>query len=66
MNTLNKADLIQLMVNLELANEELMEELRSFDQLMRRVGFKDGIETIRATATALTKDYKQDDENSNN
>lgn len=62
MKTLNKADLIQLMVDLELANEELLEELRSFDQLMRQVGFKDGIDTIKATATELTKNYTMGDQ----
>lgn len=62
MKTLNKADLIQLMVDFELANEELKEELRSFDQLMRQVGFKDGIDTIKATANELTKNYKTDDQ----
>lgn len=64
MNALNKADLIQLMVNLELANEELIEELRSFDQLMRQVGFKEGIDTIKATAFELTKNFDEDEESS--
>jgi hypothetical protein len=62
MKTLNKADLIQLMVDLELANEELLEEIRSFDQLMRQVGFKDGIDTIKITAVELTKNYDETDE----
>ncbi len=62
MNSLNKSDLIQLMVNLELANEELIEELRSFDQLMRQVGFKDGIETIKATAIEFANDFENEEE----
>jgi hypothetical protein len=62
MKTLNKADLIQLMVDLELANEELLEEIRSFDQLMRQVGFKDGIDTIKITAIELTKNYDETNE----
>lgn len=57
MNIVNKADLIQIMVDIELANEELMEELRSFDQLMRRVGFKNGIETVKATALELEQSF---------
>lgn len=65
MEALNKADLIQLMVDLELANEELLDELRSFDQLMRQVGFKDGIDTIKVTAIELTKNYTVEDQPEN-
>ena len=53
---MKKADLIQIMIDLELANEELREELQMFDDLMRQVGFTNGIETVKATAFELTKD----------
>jgi hypothetical protein len=52
---MKKADLIQIMVDLELANEELKAELEAFDDLMRRVGFANGIQTVKATADELTK-----------
>lgn len=57
MINVNKADLIQIMVDIELANEELLEELRSFDQLMRRIGFKNGIETVKETALELERNF---------
>ena len=55
---MKKADLIQLMVDLELANEELTAELKAFDFLMRQVGFTNGIETVKATAEELTSEQK--------
>lgn len=53
---MKKADLIQIMVDLELANEELKAELQAFDQLMRKVGFSQGIETIKATAIDIARE----------
>ena len=52
---MKKVDLIMIMADLELANQEIKEELTRFDQLMRRVGFVNGIETVKATALELTR-----------
>ncbi len=50
---MTKADLIQRMVDLELANEELIAELAYFDTLMRQIGFAQGIDTVKATAQEI-------------
>jgi hypothetical protein len=53
---MKKADLIQIMVDLELANDELRAEIADFDKLMRRVGFSNGIETVKTTAKELNNE----------
>lgn len=59
---LTKSDLLQLMVDLEFANEELRVELATFDRLMRKVGFADGIATIKATVRELQKEEKSNED----
>lgn len=38
---------------LELQNRDLLEELTKLDQLMRKVGFSEGLITVKETAKAL-------------
>lgn len=45
--------LIKKMSQLETMNDQLMSELVYIDQLMRSVGFTNGLETVKITAKEL-------------
>ena len=48
---------------LESVNDQLMAELTSVDQLMRRVGFENGLQTVKNTAQGLFDgDYIEEQE----
>ncbi len=47
---MKKAELIKQMIQLEMANEELLEEIYETDQIMRRIGFSNGLATVKAVA----------------
>ena len=53
-------DLIARKRELELVNNQLWNELVYLDQLMRRVGFSNGLETVKATAEALSDEQEDD------
>ena len=48
-----KEELLNKMSKLESLNDQLLAELSYVDQLMRSVGFTDGLATIKATAIEL-------------
>ena len=50
---MTKKDLLKEVARLESVNDHLLTELSQTDQLMRLVGFKDGIETVKTTALEL-------------
>ncbi|WP_068468640.1 hypothetical protein [Candidatus Protochlamydia phocaeensis] len=50
---MTKKDLQNEIARLESLNDHLLTELSYIDHLMRLVGFKDGIETVKATALEL-------------
>ena len=50
---MNQAELEQKKATLETQNDQLLSELAYIDQLMRKVGFSNGLETVKATAYEL-------------
>ena len=50
---MNKEDLYKRKHELELVRDQLWSELIYVDELMRRVGFTDGLNTVKATASEL-------------
>lgn len=52
---MNKEELINRRAQLETENDQLRAELAYLDSLMRKVGFTDGLATVKATAHELSK-----------
>lgn len=50
---MKKVDLQKKVAHLESINDHLQTELGYLDQLMRLVGFAEGLETVKATAREL-------------
>lgn len=48
-----KTELMKKMNELEKENEALLKEITAIDRLMRKVGFTDGIKTVKATALEI-------------
>ena len=48
-----KEDLNKQLARLEFANDQLVTELAYIDQLMRQVGFTEGLASLKATAQEL-------------
>ncbi len=55
-----KPDLEKKLAYLEFINDQLLSELAYVDQLMRQVGFTDGLESLKSTAKEL---FESDQEN---
>lgn len=49
----HKSDLEKKLAHLEFINDQLLSELGYVDQLMRQVGFTDGLESLKSTAKEL-------------
>lgn len=52
---MNEEDLKNRKAQLETENDQLRAELAYLDSLMRKVGFADGLETVKATAHELSR-----------
>lgn len=50
-----KKEILHEVAKLESINDQLVSELQYVDQLMKLVGFAEGIETLKATAQELIK-----------
>ena len=50
---MNEQDLRKKIAVLESVNDQLSSELACVDDLMRMIGFTDGLETVKATAQDL-------------
>lgn len=48
--TMNQQDLVNKVAYLEFVNDQLMTELKYLDDLLRKVGFQHGIETVKKAA----------------
>lgn len=57
---MKKADLLKKIARLESINDHLQTELQNLDQLMRLVGFTQGLETVKATAIELYNSEKEE------
>jgi hypothetical protein len=59
---MNKQELLKKIAQLEFANDQLTSEIAYIDQLMRLVGFTDGLESLKATALELYDGQHEDEE----
>ncbi len=50
---MTKAELQKRIAQLETMNDQLLTEVQYIDQMMRMVGFTNGIETVKATAKEI-------------
>lgn len=55
---MNYDDLKRRVSELESINDQLLTELRVIDQLLREVGFEDGIKTMKLAAEELIEEEK--------
>lgn len=60
----DKTDLNKRLAKLEFINDQLMTELAYIDQLMRQVGFTEGLESLKNTAQELYENGVEEDEDS--
>jgi len=58
---MEKMDIVQKIARYESLNDQLITELSMIDQLMREVGFINGLVTVKETAEAL-KNSRRDDQ----
>lgn len=58
---MNEQELLKKIAYLEFVNDQLNAELHELDGLMRKVGFQNGLETVKATAIELYE-YGIDDD----
>ena len=59
---MNKQELLKKIAKLEFENDQLTAELAFVDQLMRQVGFAEGLESIKSTAIELYENgYEEED-----
>ena len=56
---MKKDDLLKQMLELEEINEDLLQEIYETDQIMRRIGFSDGLATVKAVAISMCKKKKK-------
>ncbi len=50
---MDNEDLLKKLAELEFTNDQLVSELGYLDQLMRSIGFSEGLATVKATAHEL-------------
>lgn len=58
---MNKQDLLKKISELESLNDQLLSELRYLDDLMKEIGFEEGLKTFKSAA----KDLLDQDKNHN-
>lgn len=56
---MTQAMLEQKLARLETMNDQLETEITSLDELLKRVGFVDGIATVKATASEILVENKR-------
>jgi len=57
---MEKMDIIQKIARYESLNDQLTTELSMIDQLMREVGFVNGLVTVKETAEALKNSKRRE------
>lgn len=50
---MKKKELLEEMKELELLNQELMDEIMESDHIMRKIGFSNGLSTVKAVAAEM-------------
>jgi len=59
---MSKQDLLKKLSGLEFANDQMKAELVYVDQLMRQVGFTEGLKSLKETAKELYENIHEGDE----
>ena len=58
---MEKKDLVRKISRLESVNDQLVAEIRYLDQIARKLGFCDGLKTLKAAAVELLELEEQSD-----
>jgi hypothetical protein len=53
---MNRQDLLKKISELESINDQLLAEIRFLDQLMKSVGFEEGLKTLKLAAQELIEE----------
>lgn len=61
MSKMTKVELSQKVARLEFANDQLVAELRYVDELLRSIGFPEGLETVKLAARELADQEEMED-----
>jgi hypothetical protein len=59
---MDKEDLLKRISELESMNDQLLTELRYLDQLLKEVGFEEGLKTLKFAAQELIEQDKNETE----
>ncbi len=62
---MKKVDLFKQLLELEEINAELLQEIYETDQIMRRIGFSDGLATVKAVALSMCDDKMEEEDTIN-
>lgn len=57
-----KRELLTKMAQLESINDQLVAEITYVDQLMRQVGFTDGLRTVKSTAQCIVEEGHEENQ----
>lgn len=58
---MNKDEMMKKISELESINDQLQTEIRYLDQLLKEVGFEEGLKTLKVAAQELIDKYDEDD-----
>lgn len=61
---MTKAELMRKVARLEFQNDQLVAEVTYVDELMRLIGFAEGLKTVKATAVEIVEHGYDDQEES--
>lgn len=57
---MKKVDLLKQMLELEEINKDLLQEIHETDEIMRRIGFSEGLATVKAVAISMCEKNKDE------
>ncbi len=58
---MNKEQLLKRISELESMNDQLLAEIRYLDELLREVGFEDGLNTLKFAAKELIEEDRREE-----
>jgi len=58
---MDKEKLLKRLSELETINDQLLTELQHLDQLLRQIGFEDGLSTLKAAAQELMEEEQREE-----
>lgn len=59
---MNKEQLLKRVSELESLNDQLIAEIRYLDELLREVGFEDGLKTLKFAAKELIEEDRREEQ----